>query len=86
MLIIYRTNAGYEGDIVSLDTVTPAAALASYLTQQDAPALAALEVAEATLSAETLGALFASVGGYGAPGRFYVAEVAGVISLVDGGV
>ena len=85
MLIIYRTNGEFAGDIVSLDAITPITAFATYLTRQDAPEIAALDVAETTLSAETYGALVASVEGYGAVGRFYVAEVDGVISLVDRG-
>jgi len=85
MLILYRTNPGFEGEIVNLDTITPSVAFAAYLAQQDAPEIAALEIAEQNLTPEILGALVASVGSYGSPGRFYVAEVAGVISLVDGG-
>jgi len=85
MLVVYRTNEPFQGEIVNLDMVTSALALAVYLAQQDAPEIAALVVAEQDLADDTLGALVASVGGYGKSGRFYVAEVNGVMSLVDGG-
>jgi len=85
MLIVYRTNQGFAGDIVVLDPVTPAAAMDVYLAQPEAPEIAYLDIQGGALAAETLGALIASVGGYGQPGRFYVAEVDGVMSLVDGG-
>jgi hypothetical protein len=86
MLVVYRTNDEFAGDIVSLDTITPAAAMAAYLAAQDAPDIAYIEIGASALAEPVLGALVASVQGYGTPGRFYVAEVAGVVSLIDGGV
>ena len=85
MLVVYRTNEPFQGEIVNLDMVTPALALVVYLAQQNAPEIVALVVAEQDLADDTLGALVASVGGYGKSGRFYVAEIDGVMSLVDGG-
>lgn len=86
MLIIYRTNVGFEGDIVSLDFETPAAAMDIYLAQSEQPTeISYIEIAEESLEPQDIADLIASVRGLTAPGRFYVADVDGAQSLIDGG-
>lgn len=78
MLIIYRTG---NGEIISLDFETPAAAMAAYLAQAEHGAeMAYLEMA---LDAEPLAALVASVRGYGTRGRFRVDVAARPPRLLD---
>ena len=58
MLIIYRTNAGFEGQLVSLDRAASVGAMVAYLANATPrPELAYLEIDERLLDAELLTAL-----------------------------
>ena len=79
MLIIYRTA---NGEVISLDFETPAAAEDVYLAQSEhGSEMAYLEI---ELDAESLAALVASVRGYGARGRFRVDVATKPPCLLDG--
>jgi len=86
MLIVFRTNAGFEGEIAFIDRQSPAPAMDTWLTQNQDANLDYIEVSETDMAPDTFAALIASVEGYGEPGRFYVADVDGVLSLMDGGM
>ena len=78
MLIIYRTS---NGEIISLDFETPAAAMDAYLAQSEhGDEMAYLEM---TLGTEVLAALVASVRGHGDRNRFCV-DVSESPTLLDG--
>jgi len=77
MLIIYRAT---NGEIITLDHDTPAAAMAAYLAQSEhGSEMAYLDM---ELDAEPLSELIASVQGYGERGRFRVDVERG--QLLDG--
>jgi len=79
MLIIYRTS---NGEIISLDFETPAAAMDTYLSQSEhGDEMAYLEM---TLGTEVLAALVASVRGHGDRNRFHVDVDSESPSLLDG--
>ena len=73
MLVVYRTNEGHEGEIVSIDRDTPATAFQTYLdaNPETAADIAVLDIAEGDIAADDLAALVAQAGGYGEQ-RFYV--------------
>ena len=78
MLIIYRAT---NGEIITLDHDTPAAAMAAYLAQSEhGSEMAYLEM---TLGTEVLAALVASVRGHGDRNRFCV-DVSESPTLLDG--
>jgi len=79
MLIIYRTA---NGEIVSLDFETPAAAMDIYLAQSEHGKLMAY--LETELDAESLAGLVASVQGYAARDRYRVDVAAKPAGLLDG--
>ena len=85
MIIVYRTNPGFEGEIVSVDRDTPSDAFQMYMdaNAEAAEGLAFIHVAEADIAADDLAALLAQAGGYG-PRRFYVgADTDGTMSLLE---
>ena len=86
MIIMYRTNEGFEGNIVSLDFQTPAAAVEAWLAvgaENGGADLACLEIDQALLTTDVLADLVLY---YADPSHFYVAEVDGVLSLIQAGV
>ncbi len=84
MLVIYRTNEGFEGDIARVDMDTPAAVQTMWAESnpESAAGLDYIEVDETALAEGELDDLLAFVAGYGTR-RFYVAEVSGVMSLME---
>jgi hypothetical protein len=81
MLIIYRTNPGFKGDIVSLDYKSLKAEAAARLAQMDSNDLGCLEIDQATIDDADLADLVLHCTD---PARWYVAIVNGEISLVTG--
>lgn len=65
MLIVYRTNADFAGQIVTLDGTTSAGAMDAYLASATPrPELAYLEVDERLLDADLLAALSVEKGAF----------------------
>ena len=85
MLIIYRTNVGFEGDIARVDMDTPAAVQQMWAASnpESAADLDFIEVDETALATGVLDDLLASTRGYGKK-HFYVAkDASGAMALME---